>query len=621
MREIGRCSDSSGCYRFEMRAFVFALPIVATIAFVACGSNDDGEQNDGDAGNIGNNDGSPGNEAGSATDGSTPTDGGTTPGSFCATTNTSPTNDAAVVFDIDLGKGPEQATQDAGPNALASPLAVSPYIYGINNYPENNYFLSYDKTQFGMMRWGGDSYSAWNWTTNNTNGGNDDGFTNTNQFMPFAYGNDPTDPAYNGNPHDTNQAGGVVDGTDSVPAAQTRGMATLVTVSLQDYVAANDSEKTVTYAPSSDFVTNKSTTASGGGAVYQDAFATFMASHYSAAPLFFSLDNEPNYWRTTHPETFGSNDLSFDELVNRGGDFALAVKNAAPSSKVFGPVVSGPDGFTSLDDYDDLASSNPYAKTGVEAIDYYLAGMSTKSTAAGKRLLDVLDLHYYNDSVGKAGTAKTADQCVQGPRDFWDPTYSTPDDAYDDYITGYKPRVMIPRMTSKIEKNYPGTLLAFTEYNDGCEDSIAGGVAEADILGIFGEYGVFAATAWPLKDASPGKNWLLGAFGAYRNYDGTGKTVGSLAVNAKTSDPTSTSVHAFAHSGGAAGVELVLINKTNAAITSTVRISNACALTSAKTYQLTSASAAMASGGPITITNDAFTYSLPAMSVTTVELR
>jgi hypothetical protein len=601
-----------------MRIWIFAMPIAAAFAFAACGSSSSSGDDDG----ANANDGSPGNEGGSATDGGTQADADTTPASFCANTSTQGTNGAAVVFDIDLGKGPAQATQDAGPTALASPLAVSPYIYGINNYPENNYFLNYEKTQFGMMRWGGDGYSAWNWTNNDENNGNDNGFTNTNQFMPFAYGNVPTDPAYKGSPHDTNQAGAVVDGTDSVPAAQARGMATLVTVSLQDYVAANDSEKTVTYAPSADFVTNKSTMASGGGTVYQDSFASFMASHYSAAPLFFSLDNEPNYWKSTHPETFGTNDLSFDELVNRGGDFALAVKNAAPSSKIFGPVVSGPDGFTALDDYGNLIDDNPYADAGAgthtEAIDYYLAGMSAKSTAAGKRLLDVLDLHYYNDST-KNGDKAAAD-CMQGPRDFWDPSYATPDTTYD-YIDGYKPRVMIPRMMSKIEKNYPGTLLAFTEYNDGCEDSIAGGVAEADILGIFGQYGVFGATAWPLKDTSPGKNWLLGGYDAYRNYDGAGKTVGSLAVNTKTSDAVSTSVYAFAHSDQP-GIELVLINKTTAAITSTVRISNACTLTTAKTYQLTSASSAMTAGGAaITIANNAFSFSLPATSVTTIELR
>ncbi len=560
-----------------------------------------------------------GGKSASTTDAVEPPADAAMTGAFCATgANTTSTGAATVTFDIDVGTGPTQQAFAGAPVTNASPLVVSDYVYGINQYPENNYLTNYPMTQFGLLRYGGDSYSDWNWTTNADNGGNDNGFTNTNQFMPYAYGNVPSDPTYPGNAHDTHAAGAIVDGLDSVPNAQQRGIATLVTVSVQDYVAANASEQKAQNAPSADFVTNKPT-AAGAGQVAQDGLVQLMAAH-TAAPIFYSLDNEPNYWKSTHPEVFGTADLSFDDLVARDASFAAAIKAAAPAAKVLGPVIAGIDGMTSLDDYGDLASTNPYVKDGTDAVSYYLAAMQARSTTAGVRLVDVLDVHYYNDSIDKNGTAKGGADCEQGPRDYWDPSYATPDTTYDDFITGWKPRALIPRLESEIAASFPGTGLSFSEYNNGCELAIAGGVAEADTLGIFGQYGVFAATAWPLQPTTPGTNWLLAAFAAYRDYDGHGATVGSLALGAVTSDTASTSIYAFAHPGGA-GVELVALNKTGAPIAAAIRLSNACTVTTATVSQLTSASAAMVAAGSVAITGNALAYTLPPNSVTTFELR
>ena len=549
-----------------------------------------------------------GHSSPSGNSGAPPPDAPTTmTGAMCATgSNTASAGSAAITLDVDVALGPVQQAFFGAPIQSETPLPVSDFIYGINQYPENNYFLNYPETQFGLMRWGGDSYSAWNWSNNDSNGGRDNGYTNTNQFMPYAYGNTPSDPSYHGNPHDTNPAGAMVDGNDSVPSAQQRGVASLVTASVQSYVAANADDMAVTYAPSADFTANTPAN--------QAAFVMHMAQ-YSTAPVFYELDNEPNYWQGTHPEVFGTADLSFDELVSRDSMYATAIKQAAPNALVFGPVVAGIDGMTSLDDYSNLSSSNPYVASGTDAITYYLSHI-----AAG--LVDVLDLHYYNDSKDKAGTAKAPAECMQGPRDYWDPMYSTVDTTYDDFIMGWKPRALIPRLEAKIAASAPGTKLAFTEYNNGCEADISGGVAEADTLGVFGQYGVFAATAWPLMSAAPGKNWLVGAFDAYRNYDGSGATVGSLALAAASSDVTQVSVYAFAHPGQMTGVDVVAINRTTAPIAIELRLSNACSVATARVFQLTSAGTSMMSAGPdVAVTGNALAYTLPATSVTTFELR
>ena len=66
------------------------------------------------------------------------------------------------------------------------------------------------------------------------------------------------------------------------------------------------------------------------------------------------------------------------------------------------------------------ASGNPVSAAhanGLEFLDYYLAQMKAASPS---RLLDVLDVHYYN------AYADNQAYCVQSPRDYWDPTYSEP---------------------------------------------------------------------------------------------------------------------------------------------------------------------------------------------------
>jgi hypothetical protein len=193
---------------------------------------------------------------------------------------------------------------------------------------------------------------------------------------------------------------------------------------------------------------------------------------------------------------------------------------------------------------------------------------------------------------------------------------------------------MIPRLEGKIATAYgtktapPG--LSFSEYNPGCETEIEGGVAEADLLGIFGREGVFAATAWPLKQILNGTqltNFLVAAYDLYRNYDGKGSVVGDTTVMAVTSDVEHSSVYAFAHSDDASKVDLVAINKTNAPLPVAIDLADAPMLTEATLYELSAAKTAVVatSGTPPAVTcvscNCTLSYTLPAMSVTTLVLQ
>ena len=111
-----------------------------------------------------------------------------------------------------MSKGP--ARQFQGPS---SPAPISPYVYGVNQ------FAAWESTtKWGVLRWGGDSFTPWNWTNNFGNSGSD---------FCFWQG---TEGGGSG------LAGGVVGSTfPSVNTAQSAGMASLVTVPILGSVSSS----------------------------------------------------------------------------------------------------------------------------------------------------------------------------------------------------------------------------------------------------------------------------------------------------------------------------------------------------------------------------------------------
>ena len=637
----------------------------------SAGSGTGGTQQSGGATNAGGttSQGAAGGASSSSVVGGSPATGGASPVGGAG-------GSSGLRFDIDVQKGP--ASQYAAPG---SPLAVSPYIYGINGFGK---FVA-QKTKWGLIRQGGDGDSAYNWTVDYSNSGAD-----------YCY--------YQGQSANGNVAGQYTAATgDTIPTALAKGEAFLATIPILDYVAAkwnrnvgwSDSGSsacpgTDTACPSRSgslranvvdsltgdpgfgqslsfassnpnspaFVKNSMSkgsafcscapgtptcsgcaTAMAMNPVAQDEFVNFLKVNYGsgAAPVFFDLDNEPNYWPGTHPELYPNNcssgSVTWDDVITRDVNAAKAAKAAWPTAKIFAPVVAQ-DGVIYGGDY----SSPHFVATTTEFADYYLKQLAAESVTAGKALLDVFDIHYYT-----AGSSDTL--CLEAPRLFWDPNatdisatvtnsidFNFGDHSYFD--KNWYPRQMIPKLQRKIAAAYAGTGItapgiSFSEYNAGCETAISGGVAQADLLGIFGREGVFAATAWPLKcDTSGcGSNFLVAAYDLYRNYDANGAVVGDTAILATTSESKMTSVYAFSSSANANSVDVVAINKNASAQSVTIVIANAPALTTATLYRLAGTSPAVApvagtapvvscSGGTCTLV-----YSMPAVSATTIILR
>src|SRR5690606_34161655 len=232
------------------------------------------------------------------------------------------------------------------------------------------------------------------------------------------------------------------------------------------------------------------------------------------------------------------------------------------------------------------------------------------------------DVHWYPEAqgggvriTGEETSAAVVEARKQAPRSLWDPTY-TEESWITQWSTG-GPITLLPRLQNKIDTHYPGTRLAITEYSYGGGAHISGAIAQADVLGIFGRHGVFAATMWRLHED---QQFIYGAFDMFRNYDGNNGSFGDTSIRAATSDIDTTSVYASVDSNEANRMVIVCINKADEPQTASIEISHPEALTTAQVYTLTSTSSTPQRQSDIAVASNAFSYTMPANSVTTLVL-
>ena len=323
------------------------------------------------------------------------------------------------------------------------------------------------------------------------------------------------------------------------------------------------------------------------GRVFQDEFVWWLERTFPEArsdprrTIFYALDNEPDLWSSTHARIHPQK-ASYEEVVRLGIEYAAAIKAVAPKALVFGPVNYGWQGYVKLQDAPDAQ--------GRDFLDFYLQQMRLAQQKARQRLLDVLDVHWYPEAQGGEvriceddARPEVAAARVQAPRSLWDANYTE-----KSWITQWSTRGpirLLSRLREKIEKNYPGTRLAITEYYYGGGADISGALAQADVLGIFGREGVFAAALW--HTGRTDDRFIYAAFAMYRDYDGKGGNFGETGLAARSSDVERTSVYASLNTQHR--MVLVAINKSDRAIPVQIRLGNCPKITRAAVFRLTQA--------------------------------
>jgi hypothetical protein len=176
------------------------------------------------------------------------------------------------------------------------------------------------------------------------------------------------------------------------------------------------------------------------------------------------------------------------------------------------------------------------------------------------------------------------------------------------------PIYLIPRTLAQIAQHYPGTPLSFSEWNYGGGTDISGAIASADVLGIFGLYGVDMAMMFP---SNGNEDFTYAAFQAYRSYDGANATFGDTSVSATTTDVPDSSIYASVDSTHEAHVVLVAINKATTQKIAGIQLYATTAFASASVFTITAAGgAAVVPAAPIqAVATNAFSYAMPAQSV------
>jgi hypothetical protein len=266
--------------------------------------------------------------------------------------------------------------------------------------------------------------------------------------------------------------------------------------------------------------------------------------------------------------------------------------------------------------------------------DVYLDRMQAAQSTYGRRLLDVLDLHWYpaasfgpyeitNDYAPQDSAMIEAR--LQAPRSLWDPTYTERSWVID--VTG-GPIKLLPRLRAQVSAHYPGTKLSISEYYYGRGGDISGGIAQADVLGVFGREGVYAAALWPNAgvwaapyngDANKAYAYVFGAFRMFLNYDGAGGRFGDIGLQATTSNAQLTSVYASRDALGR--TVIVAINKSRTTTRAAMALQGVSGATKAAVWSLTGASALPVRQADVALNGSAsLTYTMPALSVSTLVL-
>jgi Glycoside hydrolase family 44 len=516
---------------------------------------------------------------------------------------------------------------------------ISPWIYGINFYAA----VSGAPPHLTFDRAGGNRWTAYNWNNNGSNAGSDYHYENDNYLC-------------NGSCNASIPAEAV---RGFIAGDQAAGLASLVTLQLQGYVSVDtatvqvpmpfpnlayfrpvvDKKSAVSAAP---FTVTPPPAATDNN-IYMDEFAWALDQKFSgmnifgsnpADPTFISLDNEPDLWNSTHQEIQGSTNISSDNFVAKTVTLSKALKDLEAlfptqfsNVVIFGPVNYGFEGIYS---WQGDPTVNPTPNGANWFADKYLSGIRTASAAYGAPLVDVYDFHWYSEATDGATrvinltsstlTDAQVQAIVQSPRSLWDTTFTENSWITNSVLGG--PIYILGRLQSKIDTENPGMKIAITEYENGGFNHIAGTIAQADNLGIFGSYGIFAANFWPPNGTY---SYTLAGFRAFRGFDGVDASFGDTSLQASSSDVSKVAVYASSDSATPGRLVFVAINRS--ASSQVTAITGQPLSGNAYLYQMTASTAQGQNPvqpiaiGQMAVSGSTLTVTLPALSVTTIEVR
>ncbi len=497
--------------------------------------------------------------------------------------------------------------------------SISPYIYGVNSQFREEEYL-YDATAFSA-RQGGNRFSGYNWENNYSNAGADY-YHYSDQYL-IDYNSDLLN----------------VPGAPAIGFAQEAAEKNvpykITTIQMAGYVCADDDGEVTEeeIAPSSRWIEVKAkkgsdfslTPNTSDGYVYMDEYVNYLvetlgdsttATGYQA----YNLDNEPSLWSSTHARMHPDK-VSCEEIITKSIEYSSAIKAVDPNAEIFGLALYGFNAYKSFNSAPDWAE---HSADYDWFLSYYLDEMKKAEEEYGKRLIDVIDLHYYSEAKGQCRVTECEDythtDCIearlQSPRTLYDSMYIE-NSWIGDYQQPHLP--IFNNVKKSIDTYYPGTKIALTEYNFGGGNHISGAVTTADALGVFAQNDVYCANLWAISSSF---EYQLAAIDLYTNYDGNGSCFGNTLVGASTSDIEKSTAYAAIQGTDESKLNLVVTNKNLTESQNTViSIDSSAMYSSAKVYCISGDTCEIKLLQTVdNIQNNSFSLEIPALSVVNIEI-
>jgi hypothetical protein len=515
-----------------------------------------------------------------------------------STQNTSVSSTMTVTLSAPSATGPALAVDlDTPSTPSENPHTINPYVYGMNAF-----FLdpASEKTANpGILRWGGDDTSRYNYQNGMTNSASDyyfesfqgaaDQFPNSSgstNFTQFVQASDAAGSAALGT---VPVLGWVTNGTQyacsftqsAYPDQQSfqGGCGNGIETSGTDLFGNNTIAAITSISEPEPDITAGTTPAPGSvtsawaNGTWAGGWVNSLVTNSSygngasgKGVALWDLDNEPTWWdavhRDVHPLPF-----TYDEVSNNGIGTALAIKTADPTALVSGPVIDNWWAyFYSKQDIENgyqqgpcyAPWSNPAdraAHSGTAMIEYYLQQFQKYSTSYGVRLLDYVDIHGYfepdypagsSNSVGFTTAGDTQEQMTRmnGTRVFWDPTYTDPNYPQPNYngapnpSTNCSPALQAPQLIPMLETWVKND---YPGTKTGIDEYNFGGMESINGAVVQADIlGIFGRQGLDMGALWPTQTYSTQqpgnyAFAMYRNYDGKDSTFGDTYLYATSS--------------------------------------------------------------------------------------
>jgi Glycoside hydrolase family 44/Calx-beta domain/Domain of unknown function (DUF4214) len=520
-------------------------------------------------------------------------------------------------------------------NAAAGQHAISPLIYGLNN--ADSATLTY--LNVPLNRSGGNLSSTYNWQQDAANHDSD------YFYESIADGN--------GTPEQSSD--------QFISSTQGSGAQPIVTIPTMPYVAKLGPNRSILasysvakYGPQQqtdpfDHDAGNGILANGtpitgndpndayvpNSVAFEQTWVQNMVAKFGTASdggvQHFALDNEPSIWFGTHGD-IAPTGLTMDQVLNYMIAYGSMIKSVDPTAQVQGPEEWGYLGtiFSGFDQqygnahgYSNLPDQAAHG--GMDYFPYLLQQLSAYQQQTGVRILDTLTVHDYpQGGEFSENDSTTMDQLRNvSTRSLWDPNYV--DQSWIDTQVE-----MIPRLQNWVNTYYPRTNIGITEYNWGDTQFMNGATSEADVLGIFGQQGLYMANLWPLENypSTASEYPAYNAIKLYRNYDGHDSTFGDTSVS--TAVPNPDQVSAFSAVRSSDGALTVMVDNKNlydpsnpnATITVQINIANFASNGKAQEWQLAAVNpnnmsvSAITHLSDVTLNGNILTVTLPQESVT-----